>query len=370
MRKLAASLCAAAIGACAAPASPGTPDQPGPFVAGHRTIVLSSGDRKLEVELWYPAAPGTQAAAEPIERYVADETERSFYLDLLSKAPAECPTRTLHAVRDAAPAPGPLPLLVFSHCFACTRFSSASLAEHLATHGFAVAAPDHAGNTLFDDLRGAVTPLDTHTLEQRAGDVTAVLDALLDAARTEVPEPLRGLFDGARVGVYGHSFGSVTAGYVAQRDVRVKAAAGIAAPMENVLLPGVQLSSLNVPLLFLLAVEDNSITVLGNETLRANFQDARGGAWLAEVADAGHWSFSDIAGLRPEFAPGCGTAQRQTNPAETFSYLPVTDAIGLARGRLAAFFKANLLNDAAARAWLDAPPADARVVDEATPTEN
>jgi dienelactone hydrolase len=359
-------LCACACAPAAAPAPP-APDAPGPFAAGHRTFHLTTGARPLDVELWYPAAPGTAAAGEAIEGYVVREADRARYAALLSSAPEGCPTRTLAAARDAAPAEGPLPLLVFSHCLACTRFSSASLAEHLASHGFAVAAPDHAGNTLFDDLDGDVTPLDTTTLEQRAADVKSVLDALLDASRAEVPAPLRGRLDAARVGAFGHSFGSVTAGLVAQRDTRVRAAAGIAAPMENVLIPGVKVPELDVPLLFLLAVEDNSITSLGNETIRGNFAAARRGAWLTEVVDAGHWSFSDVAGLRPEFAPGCGAAKRQTNPAQAFEYLPVADAQRLARGRLAAFFRATLLGDGAARAWLDAPPPDPRATDDWMP---
>jgi predicted dienelactone hydrolase len=170
------------------------------------------------------------------------ESDRARYAALLAETPEGCPTRTLHAARDAAPAEGPFPLLVFSHCFACTRFSSASLAEHLDSHGFAVAAPDHAGNTLFDDLDEKVTPLDTTTLEQRASDVVALLDALLDPNGLATPAALRGRFDATRVGAYGHSFGSVTTGLVTQRDPRVKASAGIAAPMENVLLPGVKIA--------------------------------------------------------------------------------------------------------------------------------
>lgn len=356
MRLLAASLllfCACAV----------RPDEPGPHVPGHRTITTKRGDRTLAVEVWYPAAAGTAAGREPIESYVAD-AERSRYAELLSKAPAGCATRTLAAARDAAPAEGPFPLLVFSHCHGCTRFSSASLAEHLASQGFAVAAADHAGNTLFDELDGKGLPLDATTLRLRADDQKFVLDLLL-SGREPVPAGLRGRFDATRVGAFGHSFGSVTTGLFAQEDARVKAAAGVAAPMENVLIPGVDLALLSQPLLFLVAREDNSITELGNANIRDNFAKAPGSAWMVEVADAGHFSFSDVAGLRENFAPGCGEAPRQTNPQESFRYLSVADGVAIARAHLAAFFRATLLDDPDAKEWLAAAPTDARVTIDA-----
>lgn len=345
---------------CAAPA----PDAPGPFVPGHRTITTTRGERTLVIEVWYPSANGV-ASEEPIASYVTDGARRARYEELLAKAPAGCATRSHAAARDAAPAEGPLPLLVFSHCHGCTRFSSASLALHLASHGFAVAAPDHAGNTLFDELDGKGLPLDTTTLRLRADDQRFVLDLLLDPMNAAVPAELRGRFDPARVGAFGHSFGSVTTGLLAQEDARVKAVAGIAAPLENALLPGVSVESLAQPLLFVLAREDNSITELGNANLRDNFREAPGAAWIVEVADAGHWSFSDIAGLHENFAAGCGEAPRQTNSAERFRYLPAADGIAITRAHLAAFFRAQLLGDTAAQAFLDAPPTDARVTIDA-----
>lgn len=360
MRRLLLATVLLALSTCAAPA----PDQPGAHVPAHRTISLTRGDRSFSVEIWYPAASDTAASNEPIESYAVREIDRTRYAGLLAKSPASCASRTLHAARDAVPAEGTFPLLVFSHCHECTRFSSASLAEHLASHGFAVAAPDHAGNTLFDALDGTPLPLDSSTLRLRADDVKAVLDALLDPASASVPEPLRGRFDGSKIGVYGHSFGSVTTGLVAQEDVRVKAAAGLAAPMENVFLPGVSIAALKVPLLFLVAAEDNSITELGNANIRDNFEKSPGAAWKVEIAEAGHWSFSDVAGLNEGFMPGCGSAKRQTDPSKVFSYLPAPEGVAIARAELAAFFKAQLLGDAKAREWLDAARTDARVTVE------
>ena len=72
--------------------------------------------------------------------------------------------------------------------------------------------------------------------------------------------------DLTHVGVLGHSFGAVTAGRVAQLDTRFSAAAALCAPMENPLTPGVTLADIHVPLMFVVAIEDNSITEFGKRS--------------------------------------------------------------------------------------------------------
>lgn len=67
------------------------------------------------------------------------------------------------------------------------------------------------------------------------------------------------------MGVFGHSFGGVTAGMVLTEDTRPRAGLALAVPMENPLLPGVVVADLQVPLLFVRAIEDNSITEIGND---------------------------------------------------------------------------------------------------------
>jgi hypothetical protein len=62
------------------------------------------------------------------------------------------PPSTQDAVRDADPLGEPSPP-VFSHGFAGHRRQTTHLCTHLASHGYAVAAPDHVGNTTID-VRG------------------------------------------------------------------------------------------------------------------------------------------------------------------------------------------------------------------------
>ncbi|SRR6056297_345858 len=343
--------------AVSAPAGPFSYDEQGPYPVGNRTIsVLNATEgRVLDVELWYPAAE--QGPTQTILDFASSENERSALAALLENVPASCTRR--ETASGAAPepiaAPAQLPLVIFSHCFNCTRYSAFSLAERLASHGIAVAAPDHPMNTLFDS--GAM--LTVEFLATRASDAIAVLDELLVPNSQALPTALQGRFDASRVGVAGHSYGAVTAGKLLQDDARFKAGLIIAAPVESPVFAGVAVDNIVEPMLFMLAVEDNSIGSLGNAVLRNNYEVAASPAWKVELADAGHWSFTDIAGIVPEFSAGCGDGERQTEPGERFTYLDNVLAREITAAYGVRFFAAQLLGDETARLALsDATPAD------------
>ena len=317
----------------------------GPHAVGVARFVIDDPERPLEVEVWYPTDADGQGF--PVEEYVADAADRERYVALLDAAPEGCPSTATGAIRDAAPAApaeGAWPLLAFSHCYECVRFSSFSVAEHLASHGFVVAAPEHTGTTLFDALNKDILGLTDEALTLRLGDVSAALDAVLDGASGAPAVAV----DPERVAVLGHSFGSITAAAALRDDDRLKAALGMAAPMEYPLLDSAVMDELSEPLLMLIAVEDNSISEAGNELMRINFDEAVGAAWKVEVEDAGHWSFSDICGLTDFVTPGCGEAARQTDPDETFSYIPVSQGIDIASAYSAAFFAETLRGEVGA----------------------
>ncbi|WP_106391030.1 alpha/beta hydrolase family protein [Enhygromyxa salina] len=309
----------------------------------------------MRVELWYPATRAAAGAEQALTDFVIDEPDAASFAALVDVAPAECVrTQTASAAApELAEIAGPWPTLVFSHCHGCARFSSFSLAEHLASHGFLVAAVDHAGSTVFDQLADELPPIDEATLELRRDDVMRVIDELLDPAATSLPDPFVGLADGERLGVFGHSFGSVTTGKVLQDDPRPRAGVAIAAPIENPLLPGVTMAGIDEPLMLFVAVEDNSITEFGNAAIRQNFTDANAPAWKLEFADTGHFAFSDLAGLSDYFSAGCGEGERQTDGAP-FTYADPFAVRSLAAGRVAAFFALHLLGDDEALAQLEA----------------
>ena len=323
-------------------------EQDGPYQVGATRIDLTdaSRGRTLTTELWYPT--DAIAADVPVEMLEIDP-HRASYAGLLAAAPADCPTRTAHVAIDAPAKAGPFPLIAFSHCHDCVRFSELTVAQRLASHGFVVVAVDHTTNTIYDHLAGTDVPISSAFLQTRALDVRFAIDQVL-AGATPVPAAS---IDATEIGVFGHSYGGVTAGEVAQDDTRVKAALSIASPMDNPLIEGVHIANLHVPLGFLVAVEDNSITEIGNDLIRKqNFAMATTPAWKWEVADAGHWSFSDVDGAADLFMAGCGAATRQTDGTD-FTYLDPPTGRAIAAAYTTAFFEATLEGSAGARAYLD-----------------
>jgi predicted dienelactone hydrolase len=106
---------------------------------------------------------------------------------------------------------GPLPVVVFSHGLGDSRSSFFELAAHVASHGFAVALPDHVGSNN-TQKQAMLTGLDHETFRaqdflDRPLDVSFLLDELerLNATTFE------GRLDTSRVTAVGHSFGGYTA---------------------------------------------------------------------------------------------------------------------------------------------------------------
>jgi predicted dienelactone hydrolase len=319
---------------------------PGPFVVGNaRTTMLDrTGMRMLPVEIWYPADSSASAAAmtgQPMTGFETGTPNASMLASLVSSAPATC----IRGQTQSAPAPmaalarTPYPAVVFSHCHGCVRFDVAAIAERLASNGIVVAAPDHLGDTLWDATLPAIGE---PYLSVRVSDVSSVLDRLLDASAMEVPSGIRGHVDASHVGVMGHSYGALTTGAVVLRDPRFVAALAIAAPIS---ITGNRPSDVRVPFLFALMQEDNSIGSVGNRIIRSDYAMLGGPAWLIEVADAGHFTFTDIAGLHASWDAGCGMGHRQDPPHDPFTYIDNTTGRALGAHVAAAFFAAYLQND-------------------------
>ncbi|HSA24183.1 MAG TPA: hypothetical protein P5076_22170 [Myxococcota bacterium] len=156
--------------------------------------------RPVTTALWYPAPrPGAGAV-------------RANYLAILEG-------RAYEGV-PAAVADGPFPLVMFSHGNQGVAVQSPSLCEHLASQGFVVAAPTHAGNTIVDSPSAE---------EMAAAALARPLDVAFALAETlaigaEPGSDLHGLVDPDRLGVMGHSFGGYTTLVLAGGRVDVDAA--------------------------------------------------------------------------------------------------------------------------------------------------
>ena len=111
-----------------------------------------------------------------------------------------------------------LPLIVISHGLGSDLTTFAYLAQHLASHGFAVAVPEHPGSSakqieaLLNGLESDVTP--PQELIDRPLDIKFLLDRLADSFGHKV--------DVNNVGVIGQSFGGYTALALAGAEINWK----------------------------------------------------------------------------------------------------------------------------------------------------
>lgn len=340
-----------------------TPDYTVPGSAAVGVVTTSVTDdargRTQPVEVWYPtSSPDAPSAVIDFEQ---EADRRAALSPLLDAAPVDCVATTTNSTRDGAAVPGDYPVVLYTHCYTCTRWSAHAVIERLVSHGFIVVSADHEGDTLYDFLDGVASELTTALVDVREADVRALLDAVL--AGDILPDGVTAV--PSQVGVLGHSIGSVTAGRVAQNDARIAAVVGMAAPMENVLIGEVLMENITIPVGLLEATEDNSVGEPGNVFIRENFSKASTPAYKLAIVDAGHWSVTNIAGLTEGFGPGCGEDMRQTNN-EPFTYVPVTEANGYTASFVTAFFAAHLLDEAAglellrSNPWPTAAPLDVR----------
>lgn len=342
------------------------PTEVGSYFVANTTITVNDSirSRALTLEIWYPSTTQAETTESPVN-FAQSEAEFEALSLLYDEAPRDCPTRTTTSLRDGEPLAftHPLPLILFSHCYNCGRFSAYSLAERLSSHGFVVIGVDHAGSLPFlEDAEGEM--LLPEQLDTRVSDLTYVLSQVLSGdllPTTPIGNKIE--IDPDSIGAFGHSFGSVTTGFFAAQTSNIKAIAGLAAPMENPLFPGFKIEELSMPILFILAEEDNSIGEFGNRLIRSNYDAAQTEIWRVDIADAGHWSMSDLCGLVEAFVPGCGQGTRHSeqNAATEFDYLPVAQGIQITQDYLTAFFLAHLTQRQDALEYLNSPSADAQV---------
>jgi len=265
----------------------------GPYEVGVRTVeVLGARDRLLPVEVWYPVEPGSAPGATPAT-YTFPGLE----------------VPTIDAVVGAAPAPGPFPLVVYSHGSGGLRYVSGFLTEHLASHGFVVVAPDHVGNTAIDEFTGTDEP-QVQVAQDRPVDVAAVIGAATSGAVGF--EDLTPSVDAERIAVTGHSFGGLTALLAGSARGPEEAFTGLdaivaLAPYSET-LPENLLSSIDTPTLLVSGTSDVTTPVDPNTDRPATLVAARP-LVRADLRAAGHQSFTDVCGYqqlarsRPDVLP-------------------------------------------------------------------
>jgi predicted dienelactone hydrolase len=116
------------------------------------------------------------------------------------------------------------PVIVFSHGFASVRTDLRYLAEHLASHGYVVAALEHPGSNGANTdlaLQGKTRVVQPQEFLNRPQDISFVLDELEKLNQTP-NHPLQGKLATTNVMVVGYSFGGGTALALAGAELQLE----------------------------------------------------------------------------------------------------------------------------------------------------
>lgn len=323
------------------------------------TFGATPAPRRVPVLAWYPAlpsdAPREPALDEPVREALSELTRVPKFL----LRPGES-----YSVRDAAPAPGRWPVVLFNHGLGSFQKQSASLLQELASHGFIALSVGHPfeslvvqygdGSTVrwrkdlpawaaleagMKDLEGALkqaVPLVSRARECR--DAAALLEAMREVAKlpgyAPLPElmvrwaddtrlvldrlpqldagtlaaPLQGRVDSARVGAFGHSLGGMVSGLLAMTEPRVRA--GMNFDGAQLPVPDAPYA-LRAPFCFVYAdAAKVGATVLPNEGMNDGLlADAPAGSCGLCLVGAGHLNFTDMNN-RASMAKALGSIDR------------------------------------------------------------
>lgn len=274
------------------------------------------GSRELMVQIWYPAAAGSDA---PRALYLPDYAIASPAIAAELKLPGFMFSHLNLALTEARQGVafveenGRFPLLIFSHGVrAGFRSQNSSQIQELVSHGYVVAALDHTYGGLFTVFPdGRIVFFNNDTVF--GGDYTNLPDAarligvwaddigfLLgemgqwDAGEGEGGGVFNGRLDLTQVGVFGHSTGAGAAVTFCNRDNRCRAGVGLDSWVEPLDPAAIHLPQ---PFMFL-----STLRWLGDAN-RANGQQifnqlGSQGYWL-KIANTEHFDFSDL----PLFSP-------------------------------------------------------------------
>jgi len=298
------------------------PENPGPYLVGNTSFIFEDttrllscgeGNRRLVVEVWYPASDD---ASEWPENYFSD-----FFLNQLDavieymKEHGELPPDgefndfPTGSYRDAPlnPDAAPMPILIFSHGISSNRFQNYTMSNYLASHGYLVVAPDHTCNAMFAPLPEGPIFFDPLNLPLTLGERKQDLSFLLDVFASNPPEMFIGRLDTQHIGFWGHSLGGITVTEQTKFEPRVSAMLQLAAFGFPPMPEGVTAQSM-----YMWGLQDKIMAPF--ETFHDQIiEQMPKPKYELNFIDTGHFAFSDLCVYAYDLAQsgdGCGSGTR------------------------------------------------------------
>jgi len=325
------------------------PEKPGPYPVGVTTITFidhsrtdpaTQGPRTLLTEIWYPATEDARVLPKNrLSDFFMKNTSPELALVLLAGFGVDLTeadkTFQNFAVRDARMEDGNFPLILFSHGNGGLRMQNTFWCEHLASHGYIVMAPDHTGNCAVTFVNGSLVVFDDskegreRSAADRPRDLSFLIDEM-DRMNRGNDSRFLGRVDMTRIGAAGHSFGGFTCTWLSNNEPRIKAIIPMAGAAE-------ERTNYDCPVMLFIAAEDDTLGADRVAFLRNYYTESRGPRYSIEFKDAGHFSFTEMYQLKPDFGDGVGKGRRVTND-EALDYPPMTLVFPLVNGYSTAFF--------------------------------
>ena len=312
------------------------------FTDHQRTDPATNEPRTLVTEIWYPATDDARGLPKnKLSQFFPGGITPQ--LDQLIKMAYRKPIAEIDAqfwndaVRDARVREGKFPVLIFSHGNRGTRTQNTIWCDFLASHGYVIVSADHTGNAMLTLLNGKPVLYQNNGREQswidRPKDMSFLLDQMTLWANG-ADSRFAGKLDLGKVAATGMSFGSMTAIRVADEDPRFKAVLAMSGAPETH-------ANLKVPSLYMLGSEDTTIKEEGNARVRENYAKHTGAAFLLEMKNGGHYSFTDMFKLNENFGDGIGAGKRRAT-GEAFQFTSMEKTYALINAYSLAFLGAYL----------------------------
>ncbi len=240
--------------------------------------------RQLVVQVWYPSRDRSGPAAAYVPML-------SSYRHIWEDSDFDVAGRTVtHSRLNAKPMSGTqFPVVLLSHGWEGTRSEYTSIAEDLASHGYAVFGVDHPYMGRVALPSGEVTePSESQfhspseIVAYYAQDLEFVIVQIAELNRSDPEKTFTGRFDMARIAAIGHSSGFVAASGACKMDSRIKACVNVDAPGFSAR----DLAGLNQPLLWIRLQKADGVPA---EYLKT----AKAAVYELQIEGANHGSVED-----------------------------------------------------------------------------